>query len=205
MEIKLVTDSAFKKYGRVITEIDFTDLVEGLMKTPLPDEVIYKASEPELEKLPVYEEITEKLFGELPIQIGYCNGQNHDLNALEYHRCSEINVAAMDAVLILGRQQDIEESTYNTENCEIFLLPRGSAVEIYATTLHYAPANQGSAGFRVAIILPKGTNTDLEKKHSGEGEDAHITAKNKWLYGHPQGGLPEGSPLGLVGENIHVE
>ena len=43
-----------------------------------------------------------KSFGEMEIQIGYCNGHNSMLNALEYHKSSEINVAATDAVLLLG-------------------------------------------------------------------------------------------------------
>lgn len=204
MEIKKITDPAFRKYGRIIDEVDFTELVEKMMETPLPEDVVYVPSAPELEALPVFEELTTKIYGELPIQVGYCNGHNHKLNALEYHRSSEINVAAMDAVLILGSQQDItDDFTYDTSKAEAFLLPGGTAVEIYATTLHYAPINQGDAGFRVTVVLPEGTNTDLEKKHEG-GEDAHLTAKNKWLLGHPEGGLPEGSPMGLVGENYEI-
>ena len=35
-------------------------------------------------------------------------------------------------------------------------------------------------------------------------EDARLTAKNKWLLGHPEGGLPEGSPMGLTGKNLNV-
>lgn len=206
MEIKKITDPAFKKYGRIISDVDFSGLVDKLMEaTPLPEDVAYVASVPELEALPVFEELQTKVYGELPIQVGYCNGHNHKLNALEYHRCSEVNVAAMDAVLILGALQDVtEDYTYDTSKAEAFLLPKGTAVEVYGTTLHYAPANQGDAGFRVAIVLPKGTNLDLEKSHQG-GEDGHLTAKNKWLLGHPEGGLPQGSPMGLIGENLTVE
>ncbi|MDO5345861.1 MAG: DUF4867 family protein [Lachnospiraceae bacterium] len=205
MEIKQITDPSFRKYGRIIKDVDFSGLVEKLMDTPLPEDVVYVASVPELEALPVFEELKTKVYGELPIQVGYCNGHNHKLNAFEYHRCSEINVAAMDAVLILGAQQDItEDFTYDTSKAEAFLLPKGTAVEVYATTLHYAPCNQGDAGFRVSIVLPKGTNTDLEKEHA-DGEDGLLTAKNKWLLGHPEGGLPEGSPMGLTGENLTVE
>lgn len=205
MEVKPITDPSFRKYGRIIKDVDFSCLVEKLMDTPLPEDVVYVASVPELEALPVFEELKTRIYGELPIQVGYCNGHNHKLNAFEYHRCSEINVAAMDAVLILGAQQDItEDFTYDTSRAEAFLLPKGTAVEVYATTLHYAPCNQGDAGFRVSIVLPKGTNTDLEARHEG-GEDGHLTAKNKWLLGHPEGGLPEGSPMGLIGENLTVE
>ena len=44
MEIKKVTDKAFRKYGRVITEIDFSDLVEKLSETECPENVVYEAS-----------------------------------------------------------------------------------------------------------------------------------------------------------------
>lgn len=205
MEIKKITDKAFAKYGKVITDIDFTELVEKMKETPLPNEVVYEPSIAELEKLPVAAELSKKAYGEMPIQIGYCNGNNVMLNALEYHRSSEINVAATDAVLMVGMQQDItEDFTYDTAKVEAFLVPADSAVELYATTLHYAPCTAEEGGFRVSVILPKGTNYLLEEAHGGSGEDAHLTAVNKWLLGHPEGGLPEGSPMGLIGKNLCV-
>lgn len=205
MEIKKITDPAFKKYGRVVTNIDFTDLYKKLEAMPCPDDVEYQPSVEALESLPVFAEIQSKSYGELPIQIGYCNGHNWKLNALEYHRSSELNVACTDAILLVGWQQDItEEDTYDTALVEAFLLPAGTTVEIYATTLHYAPCSVGDAGFRVGIVLPKDTNLPLDDAHEG-GEDSRLTAKNKWLMGHPEGGLPEGSPLGLIGENVRLK
>ena len=59
-------------------------------------------------------------------------------------------------------------------------------------------------GFLVAVVLPKGTNEVLEHPHTG-GEDALLAAKNKWLIGHPEGGLPEGSYIGLTGENLEIK
>lgn len=206
MEIKKVTDPAFRKYGRVVDEIDFSELASELTKMPLPaDAVVYEPSVEALESLPVFGELQTKSYGELPIQIGYCNGNNYYLNALEYHRCSEINVAGTDAVLLVGAQQDIEEDgTYDTAKVEGFFLPKGMAVELYATTLHYAPCNGSEGGFQVAIVLPKGTNLPLDEAHA-DAEDARLTAKNKWLIGHPEGGLGEGAPLGLKGENICIK
>lgn len=202
MEIKKITDPAFKKYGRIVDNIDFTDLYKKLEETPCPEDVVYEPSVELLESLPVFSEIQSKAYGELPIQIGYCNGHNWKLNALEYHRSSELNVACTDAILLVGWQQDIaEDGTYDTSLVEGFLLPKGTTVEVYATTLHYAPCSVGDAGFRVGIVLPKDTNLPLDEDHEG-GEDSRLTAKNKWLLGHPEGGLPEGSPLGLAGENI---
>lgn len=204
MELYHVEDKKFKKYGKIVKGIDFTGLVTALEKTPCPEDVVYVAGASELEALPVMRELTVKAYGEMPVQIGYCNGHNSKLNALEYHRNSEINVAATDAVLLVGCQQDIgDDFTYDTSLVEAFLLPKGTAVELYATTLHYAPCGVDGEGFRVAIVLPKGTNLELEQNHAG-GEDRHLTAKNKWLLGHPEGGLPDGSPMGLMGKNLNV-
>lgn len=212
MKVLSVNDPAFKKYGRVITNVDFTGLVEELRKTPVPEGVVYEPSAASLEALPVKQVIENVTYGELPVQIGYCNGHNAMLNALEYHRSSEVNVAATDAVLMLGMQQDVEEDfTYDTSKVEAFLIPAGTAVEVYATTLHYAPCGVDGKGFQVAVILPKGTNYPLKTAHArAEGgsvppsEDALITAANKWLIGHAEGGLDEGTFLGLKGENLKL-
>ena len=205
MKILNVTDGAFRKYGRVISDIDFSGLLEKMEKTtPVPEDVVYVPSVPELEALPVFRELTEKTYGELPVQIGYCNGHNLKLNALEYHRSSEIDIAVNDLVLMLGWQPDItDDFTYDTSKVELFLVPAGTAVELYATTLHYAPCHVQEKGFRCVVVLPKDTNLDLDAAHA-DGEDGHLTAKNKWLLGHPEGGLPAGSPMGLVGENLSL-
>ena len=75
--------------------------------TPLPEGVEYVPGLDILEALPVKGELVSKSFGEMEIQIGYCNGHNSMLNALEYHKSSEVNVAATDAVLLLGSEQDM--------------------------------------------------------------------------------------------------
>ncbi len=211
MEIKKVTDAAFKKYGRVISHVDVAELVAALKETPIPADVVYEPSVESLEKLPVKEELSRVIYGEMPIQIGYCNGHNKKLNALEYHRDSEINIAAEDAVLMLGSLQDVEaDFTYDTSKVEAFLVPAGTAVEIYATTLHYAPCHVEDGGFQVAVVLPKGTNYELKAAHAkvengkAPNEDALLAAVNKWLIGHAEGGLPEGSFLGLKGENLSL-
>ena len=151
MEIYEVTDEAFREYGRVIADVDFSELLEKLEETPVPEDVVYVASEETLEELPVYEELTDKTYGELPIQIGYCNGHNRKLNALEYHRSSEVDVAGTELILLLGRQQDITaDFTYDTALVKAFRVPAGTAVELYATTLHYAPCHAHEGGFRCA-------------------------------------------------------
>lgn len=202
MEIKKITDKAFAKYGRIIEGMDFMELLHLLEKTPDIEGVLYEPSVEALENCSVYEELKSKTYGEMDIQIGYCIGENHYLNALEYHRTSEINIAGTDAILILGCQQDVSDDyTYDTAKAEMFLLPKGVAVEFYATTLHYAPCSVGDNQFKVVVVLPRYTNYPLEDQHEGK-EDKLMTAKNKWLIGHPEGGLPEGTHIGLIGENL---
>lgn len=205
MEIKKITDPAFRKYGRVVQGIDLNGLVEAIKKeTPLPEGVAYEPSVPVLESTQTAKELQRKTYGELPIQVGYCNGHNYKLNAVEYHRNSEINVAATDAVLIVGMQQDVtDDFKYDTARMEAFLLPAGTAAELYATTLHYAPCSAGEDGFKVGIVLPAGTNYPLKEKHEG-WEDSIITAQNKWLIGHEEGGLDEGAHIGLIGKNLDI-
>lgn len=205
MKMYEITAPEFGKYGRVVTGVDVTGLLARMEETPLPEDVVYEPSVMLLEEDGSFETLQRVIYGELPIQVGYCNGNNYDLNALEYHRSSEVDIAATDLILLLGRQQDIREDfTYDTAQVEAFYVPAGTAVELYATTLHYAPCNAKESGFRCVIVLPKDTNLPLEKTHTAEGEDRLLTARNKWLIGHKEGGLPEGSPIGLVGENLSV-
>lgn len=205
MKIYQFTDAEFKKYGREVTGIEWEPLLKAMEAIPAGEEVVYEPSVAELEAVPVFEELRDKVFGELPIQVGYCNGKNYLLNALEYHRSSEINVAATDLILLLGKQRDItDEFTYDTSLVEAFFVPAGTAVELYADTLHYAPCSFGENVFKDVIVLPKDTNLPLDKEHKG-GEDALLAAKNKWLIGHKDAGLPEGSCLGLIGENISIK
>lgn len=204
MKIYSVTDERFKTYGRVVTGIDFSELCKAMEETPCPEDVIYVPGDPKLEALPVMKELTEKTYGELPIQIGYCNGHNCMLNAFEYHRSSEINVAATDAVLILGSEQDItDDFHYDTSLMEAFKIPKGTAVEIYGTTLHYAPCDLNNEGFKVTVVLPKGTNEPLDEAHK-DAEDKLITAKNKWLIAHAEGGQDPAAFIGLVGKNLNI-
>ena len=85
MEIKKVTDSAFRKYGKVVENIDFSGLIRALTeKTPLPADVVYEPSAEVLEAEPVFETVQKKAYGEMSVQIGYCNGHNHKLNALGF-------------------------------------------------------------------------------------------------------------------------
>ena len=204
MNIQKLTDPSFGKYGKVVTEFSFDKILKEMEHTPLPKDVVYVPSVEELEAVTEAADVCRKGFGGLPIQIGYCNGDNHKLNALEYHRSSEIDIAATDLILLLGCQQDIGEGDlYDTSKVEAFFVPAGTAVELYATTLHYAPCTAQEGGFRCVIVLPKGTNEDLPFEPAKDGENRLLTAVNKWLIAHEEAGI-EGAFCGLKGENIEV-
>lgn len=206
--VKTVRDTAFSRYGKVVEGIDVSDIIEAMGETPLPDNVAYEPSVKSLENCSSAGKIAASLYGGMPIQIGYCNGNNYLLNALEYHRDSEVNIAVTDIILLLGCEQDVgPDYTYDTALVEAFLVPAGTVIEVYGTTLHYAPCNVADNGFKAVVILPKGTNTDLseEEKPDHTPEDKLLFARNKWLIAHPDSGLEsDGAFLGLRGENISV-
>ena len=205
MKIQKVTDPAFRKYGQVLEGYDCTGLIKEMKHTPVPEDVIYVPSVEELEALDIMKDLQNKGYGGLPVQIGYCNGHNKKLNAVEYHRNSEINVAVTDLVLLIGHQQDIEpDHTYDTSKIEAFLVPAGTGIEVYATTLHYAPCHVNEGGFQCVVVLPKGTNTDLTFQTEKTGEDSLMTAKNKWLIAHEDAKIA-GAFNGLKGENITID
>lgn len=206
MKIQKLSDPSFKQYGRVITGYDLSDLVKEVQHTARPlDDVIYVASSQDLENMPAAAYLRDDVYGGLPVQIGYCNGNNRKLNALEYHRCSEVDIAADDLILLLGRQQDIgEDFHYDTAKVEAFFVPAGTAVELYATSLHYAPCSAGPEGFRCIIVLPKDTNLDLEAEPIREDEGKLLAARNKWLIAHEEAGIG-GAFNGLDGANIDLD
>ncbi|WP_230397788.1 DUF4867 family protein [Novisyntrophococcus fermenticellae] len=205
MQIKKVTDPAFRKYGRILS-MEVPDLLERLSKTPLPQDVVYVPGDKSLEDSAEARMIQDSIYGGMPVQIGYCNGNNHKLNAVEYHRDSEVNIPVQGCILILGSEQDIEEDySYDTSRMESFEIPAKTVVEIYGTTLHYAPCNLSEEGFQVAVILPRGTNTDKPTLSGSFPEDRLMTARNKWLIAHEESGLGDaGAFVGLKGDNLTV-
>ena len=203
--MKSVTEEAFRPYGRVLP-LETKEFCEALKKIDIPAEgTVYEPSVASFEELPLFKELTEKTYGEMPTELGHCSGHNEALNALEYHRSSEIDIAATDLVLMVGRQQDIdpETLTYDTSKVECFFVTAGTAVELYATTLHFAPCGIDGQKFRCGVALPRGTNEALKNPIAKEGEDRLLFAVNKWLIAHAESGLDkDGAFIGLKGENL---
>lgn len=208
MKLYPVTDPAFRPYGRIVTGLDTAkaEILQALAGTPLPDGTDYVAEDACLQGLPAATEVSEHLFGGMPCQLGWCNGHNNALNCLEYHRDSEFNLGTEDFVLLLAKQEEIEGGKLDTAKVKAFRVPAGVLVEVYATTLHYAPCHTDAAkGFRVLVALPKGTNTDKPEIKNDSGDDALLWACNKWLLAHPDSAEAKaGAYVGLTGENIKI-
>ena len=208
MKIYSVYDPEFKEYGQVVTGIDkdVTEIVNALKTVPLPDGVGYVPTDPILQELPAAVSVCEHCFGGLPTQLGWCCGHNTKLNCLEYHRNSEFNVGVYDFVLLLGLQSEIEDGIFDTAKAKAFRVPANVMVEVYATSLHYAPCHTDpNDGFKVLIALPEGTNTDRPEIDVRNWEDSMMTARNKWLLPHPESSEAKGGAVvGLIGENIDI-
>ena len=204
MEIKKVTDKAFRKYGAVIEGMDLSELLAWAKTTPAPDDVVYEPSIPEAEALPICEDLSRQVYGEMPIQIGYCNGKNHKNDTLEYHRGEELDVAVTDLVVVLGSRKDMDSLlSFDLANAEAFFIPAGTAIMLYSDTLHYAPCSAGDGVFQCVIVLPRGTNYPSEKENIRKtAEDELLCMKNKWVLTHPDSGEP--FYPGLKGEIIYV-
>ena len=208
MKVYSVFDPEFKPYGKVLTGYDTAALQAAMNAIPLPEEgTAYEPGIPALEAADIFPELRDRAYGGMPIQLGMCWGHNRRLNCLEYHRDSEINIGSGDFVLLLARQEEIEDGILDTSKVRAFRVPAGVPVEVYATTLHYAPCHTDpDAGFRVAVVLPKGTNTDKPEFRAKSHEDLLMTARNKWLLAHPDSAeAKSGARIGLRGENTDIE
>ena len=206
MTIYSVFDPEFKEFGKVLEGYDTKGLIDAMNAIDMPAEgVAYEPGIASLEACDIFGPLGENAFGGMPIQLGMCWGYNKALNCLEYHRNSEINIGTTDFVLLLAKQEKIIDGKLDTADVKAFKAPAGAVVEVYATSLHYAPCMVTDDGFRVAVVLPKNTNTDLEKGAVKNEEDKMLWARNKWLIAHPDASeAKQGAYVGLVGENITI-
>lgn len=130
MKLYKVTDPEFAPYGKVIQGYDTAALLEALAKTPLPEATVYEPSDASLEALPIAKQFSSNLYGGMPVQLGYCNGHNTKLNCLEYHRDSEVNLGTKDFILLLAKEDDIQDGKLDTGKVKAFYAPAGVIIEV---------------------------------------------------------------------------
>ena len=208
MTIYSVYDEAFRPYGRVVTGLPCEELLTAMETVPMPESgVAYEPAITALEQCgDAFTAFRDQLFGGMPVQLGMCWGHNTRLNCLEYHRDSEFNLGTGDFILLLAKKEDVHDMMLDTASVAAFRVPAGVLVEVYATTLHYAPCHTDpEKGFRVLVALPRGTNTAAPASLARSGEAAYLTACNKWLLPHPDSDeARSGAKVGLTGINIDI-
>ncbi len=201
-KIYSVNDEEFKEYGRVIN-LESEALIKAAEGIEKPETgIVYVASVPELEADSSFKTLEDDFYGQLPIQVGICLGHSSLLNALEWHTASEVNVAVTPLVLMLARRQDMVDGRLDSAKVKMFYVEKGEAVEVYATSMHFAPCKVVDSGFSCIVVLPKGTNTALDKKG-----DKTLRAKNKWLIAHEENErmVQGGAAVGIYGENYELK
>ncbi len=207
MEIKSVFDGEFARYGQIHEGYELDGLLAAMKAIPLPGSgTAYQPAIPELEALPIFELFGANAYGGMPVQLGMCWGRNTKLNCLEYHRDSEFNVGTHDFILLLAKQDEIVDGMLDTAKVRTFRVPAGVLVEVYATTLHYAPCHTDEAeGFRVAVALPRGTNEAKPAIKAITEEDQLLWARNKWLLAHEDSAeAGQGAAVRLSGDNNDI-
>ena len=199
-----VNSPKFARYGRIIKNLDLTEITAEANRFTNPESgSSYIPSVEAFERLDIAKSIQNEFYGSMPTQIGYCWGHNTMLNATEWHTSSEINIAVTPLVLLLANIWDIKESKIHSTDFKAFYLPEGTAVEVYATSLHYCPCEVQADGFKSIVGLPKGTNTDLDINP----EDKRIFRKNKWLICHAENTelIEKGVFGGIIGTNYEIK
>ena len=207
MKIYSVLDKEFIPYGKILEGYDTAELVAAMNDIALPTEgTAYEPGIASLEACSIYNDFRDRAYGGMPVQLGMCWGRNTKLNCLEYHKDSEVNIGTDDFILLLALESEIEDGKIDSSKVKAFKAPAGVPVEVYATTLHYAPCHvDAEKGFRTAVVLPRGTNTYVPVISSGNFEDGLLRARNKWLIAHAD--APEasdGAYVGITGENIDI-
>ena len=209
IHIHSVFDPEFQRFGEVLDVTEFVPLIEYLDKhTGVP--VVGSEYVPHLDELgSVVSSIAviHDTFGLVPLEYGYVNGNNSKLNALEFHKSSDINVWVTPLVLLLASINDIKNSAIHSSKVSAFYIPENTAIEVYSTTLHFSPCKVVESGFKCAVILPYGTNMEFIRAKGNQGKFSEFLFKtNKWLLNHPENTrmVELNATNAILGENIEI-
>jgi hypothetical protein len=209
LKINEVKSQTFTKYGQVLQSEPFKMYIDFLnLKTNIPYEGNrYVANDQDLTNLMIGHQTLKDVFGGIPLQYGYVNGQNTKLNALEYHKSSEIIICASPIVLLLAQYEHIEHELIIDSSIEAFFCETGTVIELYPMTLHFSPCKVVEEGFKCGIVLPYGTNMELVSASDHSIKHAKFLFKtNKWIFVHPENQtlLEQGAKVGIKGKNIDI-
>lgn len=195
-----ISDEKFQKYGKLIDSKKYPYLYRAITSTSIPDEGNKYVRDAKFELKDEKELIEKEVFGFQKVEIGYCNGHTHQMNALEYHMCREVNFSGTDLVLLLGLKEDIKDS-YHSSKLEAFYVPKGKIFYLEPGVLHFAPCAVSKEGFKCLVILLDKTNSPVKNPHS---YDADLLMFNKWIICHPDSttNVNKGVRSAIDGDNL---
>lgn len=208
IQILPVTDVSFAKYGKVLSGINADKAIsEARRMWKVADGVDYAVSVPEFEAdQKLVDLLSKRMYGGLPVEIGWVFGRNNVLNGLEYHQGSEVIFALEDVVLLVALANEIvwdPDAHLDTKHVKAFYAPKGSNVEMPSWCMHFVPINVSKkAGFCNLFVLPRGTGTSLDFTPPPSPEGKLLCGNNVWLLAHPAAGT--NNYPGLVGENVFI-
>jgi len=206
LEINEVSSPGFAVYGKVHPSVELPEMERFIYSVERSHDEFYVPCEEKLMALDEADQFKSDLFGQVPCQVGWYYGNGTKLNAIEYHKCSEVLYEFEPCVLILGLLWDIKDDSLDTASMKVFYVPANTCVELYATTLHYAPCRAGSEPVMQIVAQSMYTNTPLLTPAEGnERENKYLLQRNKWVLIHPEAVeiIPDGF-IGLRGDNITV-
>lgn len=208
IEILPSSDESLAQFGMHLGEGVLPQTLKALAAPSLPEQGnCYVASDARLEQGAEYEALCERFYGGMSVQMGYCIGQNQRLNALEWHKGWEVNLAATPLVLLLAHVNMLRRGRIHSSEVKAYYFEAGEVFAVFGTTLHFSPCKVLPGGFRCGVVLPRGTNEAWKPETAPHfAEDEFLFARNKWLVAHAESvqAKERGAAVGIEGENILI-
>lgn len=205
-KILTLDDPSFKEYGVLYTnDFNLDDVYRVMEKVQIPETGMkYIPNIPELADTYTMLAVKRDIFGEIPIDAGVTLGHSDTFTAFEYHQCSEVNIMLDDVLMVLGKRETLEEEHFVDPNTEarMFYMPKGTIVELYNDTLHYAPIQITKKGYKVIVAVIHGTNAVLPQ--GVKSLNPRVVKRGKFQVVHPsrKDKIAQGYQVGLSGDVI---
>ena len=155
---------AFAAYGRIVPGVPVDMLMDVLAKQPMPGTGMkYEPREDDLHAVLGFTSYGERLFADMPYQLGWCAGRNENADVLVRHGGSAFLCGETDFELIVGHRWSRDTAR--------FRIPAHTLIELYGDTLRSAPLGRD---FRILVLLPYATNTEWT------GAEGDAIRRNTW-------------------------
>lgn len=175
--MKSVTEEAFRPYGRVLP-LETKEFCEVLKAIEIPAEgTVYEPSVAAFEALPLFKELTEKTYGEMPTEARPLQRPQRG------PQCARVSPLVGNRHRGDGSRADGRppaghrpgDADVRHEQGRVLLRASWHGRRAYATTLHFAPCGIDGQEFRCGVALPRGTNEALKNPIAKEGRTAYCS------------------------------